>query len=226
MAPIMTTGAGRFPAAGGGGGASVLFDFATGISAPAGTGTSRSWTHTPVGTPTAVAVVLENYNDGATITGVTYGTAVPQPMTLEVSIPIGAGSNLLQIYSLANPPAGNQDVTITNNPGTVYLQAEAITVTGSNTTTAFTNKNSASGTGTAPSVAVTSATGDFVIDIVGTEGGAVTQTPAATLLWTTRTAAGNNATGSGKAATGTSTTMSWTLSTSLNWAHCAASFKA
>ena len=60
----------------------VAFDAVASDSVSASSGTTLSWTHTPVGTPTAVGVSLWNYEPFATITGITYGgVAMTQAVT-------------------------------------------------------------------------------------------------------------------------------------------------
>jgi hypothetical protein len=201
------------------GGGTVSFDAVSSSSVANNAGTTLSWTHTPIGTPTAVAVSFQRFN--GTVPGVTYGG---NSMTLARDQAFG-GSNV-DIYGLPNPPAGAQTVVITCGGTANYIQAGAVTVTGSNISTAFDASNSASGSSTAPSVSVTSLTGEFVIDVVGTESSPPSETPGGgqTLRWGPLTVSANVASGSSAPAAAGSTSMLWTLGSSVAWGEVAASF--
>lgn len=143
------------------GGTPVVFDAASTAGATAGT-SSKSWTHTPVGTPTKAVVFFNYYSDPATDqpTTVTYGGAA---MTLVDST--SASGDF--VYELANPAAGAQTVVINlDNP--VNINAFALTFTGgsSATTVRAGSTNKATGTGTAASVTVTSQTDDLVLAFI------------------------------------------------------------
>lgn len=199
----------------------VAFDAASTATVGGSGITTLSWLHTPVGTPSAVAILLQSFPTSTAIT-VTYGgTNVPLVITQAIS------SSYAKIFGLANPPAGPQTVVVTFSTTGSYTEAAAITVTGSDTTTCFSNSNSATATSTAPQVTVTSATGELVVDIVANEASeSETKAGGQTLAWGTISAAGDFASGSYMAAGASNTTMSWTLGSSQAWGVAAASFKA
>jgi hypothetical protein len=145
----------------------VAFDAVSSASVANNAGTALTWTHTPSGTPTAVAVAVQRYPNtfGATVT---YGGVA---MTLAASDGSLAGVINTEIWGLANPPSGAQTVSVGTGITGDYMEAGAITVTGSDTTTCFSNSISANGTSAAPSVSVTSASGELVVDIVSTKAG-------------------------------------------------------
>jgi hypothetical protein len=202
---------------------SVAFDAVASTSVAGSGGTTLSWTHTPVGTPTGVAVTLENFDTGHTVTGVTYGG---NAMSLTSTNNGSLSSSSVQIWGLASPPAGAQTVVVTFSATGTFCGAGSVTVTGGDTTTLFSNHNSANGSSTASSVGVTSAVGELVIDIVGTNNGpALTVGGGQTQRWT-QTESGNvQASSTAPGASGT-VTMGWTLGFTGPWAASAASFKA
>lgn len=205
--------------------AQVAFDKVTNPASFNGAASPWTWTHTPVGTPTAALVIFENFVGGATISSVTYGGT---SMTAVSGSPLAIdGSNSVYIYCLVNPTAGAQTINV-NFTGSAFIGGGSITVTGSDTSTCSTATNTATGTGTAASVAVTSNTNDLVIDIVGTDN-ANTTTQTAGGGQTARfnnVVAGNNVNSSStKAAAAGSTTVSWTISTSTAWAQIATAVK-
>lgn len=207
------------------GGASVAFDAATTPTSLSGGASPWTWTHTPVGTPTAALVQFVNFVGGATITGITYGG---NSMTAVAGSPVAIdGSNSVYQYCLPNPPAGAQTVNV-NFTGLAFVAGGSITVTGSNTVTCATASNTATGTGTTASLSVTSNANELVVDFVATDN-ANTTTQTAGGGQTARisnTVSGNNVgSGSTKAASASNTSMSWTISTSTAWAQIATSVK-
>jgi hypothetical protein len=158
----------------------------------------------------------------ATIVSVTYGG-----VSRGAPFQSGIATTNNYLFGLANPPAGAQTITITVSATGAYVEAGAVTVTGSNTSTVFDSTNSATATSTAPSVAVTSATGEFVVDFLGTFSGATsfTQSGSQTLRWGPLSAGGDRGMGSTAPAAAGSTTMSWTLGGSAEWVLLAGSFK-
>jgi len=218
--PGMFDGRAVLDAASGGG--TVLFDaVASAFVVDSGTTTTLSWTHTPVGTPTKAAVAFENYDTNCTVSGVTYGGV---SMVQEASQTISAGGSSVQIWALANPSAGAQTVVITCGQH-MYTQAGSITVTGGSTVTAIRAANTALATSTTPSVSVTSATGDFIVDVVGSTGANVTTTAGGSQnkRWGPTDAGTNTASSSTLPAGSGSTTMTWTLGSSVTWGQAAVS---
>lgn len=202
--------------------AQVAFDAVSSNTVSSNTGTTLTWTHTPVGTPTAVAVEVMNYNGGPTVSSVKYGSA-----TLTQAVTQAIGTSSVAIYCVPNPPSGAQTVTITFSGTGSYTQGAAITVTGSNTSTCFDGTNSAGGTGTAATVTVTGGTSnDLVVDMVGNNNGqTATVGGGQTSRFSNLAASANETSGSTKPGA-SSVTMSWTIAASSPWGEIAASFEA
>ena len=113
----------------------VVFD-AVSSNSGAAVGAPLTWLHTPVGTPTAVAVLLVYYTGAQVPNDVQYGGV---SMTLAAS---QADPVLLvkAMWGLAgNPISWPADSTTSWNSGSgvAILGAGAITVTGSDPTTCF-----------------------------------------------------------------------------------------
>lgn len=196
---------------------------------------SFSWTHTPVGTPSAVAVIFPGYAGNAgtrTVTATYGGTNVPVEVATAGN-PFATGRTPT-IFGLANLAAlgltGAQTVVVACAGAGMYGRPWAITVTGSDLTDVFSNSNNATNAGSSTaSVTVTTANDEIVIDAVSTaNSNAITvganQTervnyqPSITI--TATRAGGSTQLGSDGGV------MSWGLNTSAAWDIVAASFKA
>jgi hypothetical protein len=228
---ISTTGAGLGAVTGGGGGGPVVFD-ASAVGAnlvgSAGTSGNQTWTHTPVGTPTAAAVLVNFYNPSGTyasITSVTYGGT--SMGAAAVTQTFAGSGDTAQIFCLANPPAGAKTVIVNwSNPGAggQYQNGASVTVTGSNIASCFSHVGSGTGTGTAISASITSATNELILDLADVSNASASMTPGGG-----QTQIGSTNNGSITAAISTkpgtaSTTMSWTSGASANWNEVIASF--
>ena len=191
------------------------------VSSTTGSGvTSVSWTHTPVGTPTAVGMGTYYFGD-ALVTAATYGLTSFGASVANSSDTTG---DLLRLYGLANPASGAQTVSITWQ-WAVYPVAGSVTVTSSDTTTCYRSgsPNSANGSGNALSVTISSATGDLIY-AVGGQDPCGTITPGNTSRWTQ---ASGGLDGMGETADGAaSVAMTASTSGSNPWCIAGASFQA
>lgn len=209
---------------------SVAFDAVTVLGTIAGAGGPFTGPHAPAGTPTAASVKISCWNNGTaytTITSVTYGASA---MALAAHSTNTTTNEFAVIFGLANPPAGTQTVTVNFTGSSMFGEAFVLTVTGSDTTTCFSNVSAdTSGNSATPSCTCVSATGELVVDIMNFDSG------SAGLTWTkggsqTFQTESHASTVYGEVSTqpgpGSPLTMSWTNGgTSGNWAHAAASFK-
>jgi Tfp pilus assembly protein PilV len=200
------------------GGGTVTFDAAS--SAMSSPTNALTWTHTPVGTPSLVVVGVMLADTGATVSTVTYGGTA---LTLIRSTVNGSLAKTW-LYRLASPPAGAQTVIVILSAADRKV-AGAITVTGSDTATPISNHAGAIGTSTTPSVTVTSAAGELVVDTATSfEGGTWTAGAGQTEWWDRQQ---NPVSGAGSTEAGAaSVTMSWTNTLNNEWAISAASIKA
>lgn len=194
---------------------------------------SASWTHTSAGTPTGVGVGISNLQTTAgggntVISSVTFDSVGCTSAVQKFFQSLGLDWRS-SIFGLLAPASGAKTVAITM-AAACYGAAGAITVTGGDTTTLFSNTASANGTGTPATVDCTSAADELVMDnlLSGVET-SVTVGSGQTERWN-RTYTPGGAFGAGSTEAGATTvTMSWarnTIGTDYGWALCAASFKA
>lgn len=195
----------------------IVFDNVASNSATNNAATTLTISYTAVGTLTAGAVGFQLFN--ATVVSVTWGAvSCALPAGGHVTDPGGVDEYL---YGCANPPSGTQTITITMNQVGNYIEAGAIGVTGSNTSTVFNHVLGATGTSSGPTVTVASGTGELVVDVLGAH---TTITGSnQTLRWGPLAASGDQAAGS-TAAGSANVTMSYTINVSDNWGIVSAGF--
>lgn len=202
----------------------VVFDAASLSTNVTGAGGNWSWTHTPVGTPTGVAIGVGIFASGG-VTGVTYGGVT---CTQSVIATTAANDEDMVVYTLANPPSGPQTVVVATT-GFVAGQGCAVTVTGGNTTTVLSGTataNDGGTTATSQSITLTGgATGDLAVDfLMFDKGGTATFTPGGGQTQIV-SGAGNIYVESSWKAGGSSVGFSWSEGNPGNWAYVAVSFK-
>lgn len=184
-------------------------------SAAGGSASNFSWAHTCSGSDRLLMLGIAWYDSIDTISSVTYNSVA---MTAVPSSSKSIGQYTVVLYYLTNPASGSNTVAVTFSGGVFDFGGGAISFTGADQTTPLGTAATASGTSTTPSVAVTSASGEIVLDtLIITHSGTLTVDGSQTQRW--------NSTGSGytKYAGSTeggaaSTTMSWSNSTSQDWA--------
>ena len=139
----------------------VIFDAYS--EAAGDTSSPASWTHTPVGTASLVAVwVHVDSSNQPTITAVKYGGI---NCTRLVRVDSFASGNGEQLWYLVDPPRGPQTVEITWTGGlSVTIYGDAITVTGSDKVRPFGGVASAVSANSPITVDVDALKGDLVID--------------------------------------------------------------
>jgi hypothetical protein len=189
-------------------------------SANTGSGTTTSLTipsFTVSGSNTMLLLGVTNRGNSL-VSSATYGTSS--------FTSIGSASNgtvvRTEILRLMNPPAGTADINITLN-GARRFVAGAILLTGVDQTDPIGTYNTATGTSTAPSVTVSSAANELVVDVLGNRYSTSASVGSGqTLRWTNVTTNGTdsrNIRGSSSTEAGASSvTMSWTLGSSCEWA--------
>lgn len=186
-----------------------------------------TFTHTPVGTPSAAGVAIGWVDTGGqAISSVTYGgTTCTQVGTVQVS-PTSAFWKTA-VFGLANPASGAQTVTVTFAAALSHGgSAVAVTVTGSDTTTCFSSNNQGGGTASQSDVTVSSiSANELVIDIMSNASSLLSSYGANQTEIINTAPTSGVVLGSRKASTGTSETMTITIQGNAEWAHSAASFK-
>jgi Chitobiase/beta-hexosaminidase C-terminal domain/Fibronectin type III domain len=184
---------------------------------------SLSWTHTvgSAGNPLLVvgASVGKVPDTGLSLTAKYNGVAMTSAGVVHTN---NQTSGFAQLFYLVNPPTGAHTVTLTLAGGAAEIEAGSVSFTGVNQSRPIGNIATNFGAGTSGSVAVASASGDMVIDVVGRGGAIATSTQ--TLRWLDNQ---NGSTGAGNAAQSTasgapSVTMGYTFSTNDWWGMIAA----
>lgn len=191
----------------------VAFDALGPGSSGAGTGnvTNISWSHTCGSGSNRLLVVgigMGGSNAGVTIS-VTYGAS-----TLTSAGQINSNNQpdgFAQLFYLIAPSSGANTITVTNTGGQQRdLTGGSLSFTGVDQTTPLANTNTNFGSGTNPTVTITSASGNMVVDAVVC--GSPLISSGQTLQWMNNL---NGNTGAGNAAQSTasgasSVTMSYT----------------
>jgi hypothetical protein len=205
-----------------------------GSSAASGTNVA-SFTHTPVGTPTAVVVGVDVLNFPASQAnlypaGVTYNGVALTLVTSASQFVTGDLRGLSMWVSEGFTPAsGAQTVALTYNSTPFGVVAGCASVTGSVTSSIVTDGSVATGSSSTASVDVTSAAGELVIDVVAQSNAAGAQTAGAgqTQVPNWNATYGGSARGTGSYEDGAGTvTMSRTLANSGAWYSCGLSIAA
>jgi hypothetical protein len=207
----------------------VAFDAVSTVASATGV-SSFSWTHTPVGTPSAVGIGWAGYSGNGTARThtVTYGG---QACALEVGPDADpfANGRTNSIYGKGAPLTGAQTVLIADDGGSnnMHGQAYCVSVTGSDTSDVFSNSANASGSSTSSSVVCTSTADEIVLDACTTVdtgnctvGSGQTQIINASMVVPFSFRALGSREGGAA-----SVTMSWNFEFSTPWDICAASFR-
>jgi uncharacterized repeat protein (TIGR01451 family) len=188
-------------------------------NAPSSGGASTlSWPHTVGSGQNRVLIVGTSNRDGnKTVTSVTYGVS----SLTRIGYQNGPGNTArMELWYLLAPASGTADIVVTWN-GSNAVAAGAVSFTGVDQATPLGAFASAQGNTSSASVAVSSATGDVVIDTIAATGDAVSLTAGGsqTVQWNVGSGtAGGDVRAAGSTKPGASSvTMSWTLGASKQW---------
>jgi hypothetical protein len=220
-------------------GAAIAFDAASeGHDTSSSEVTGLTISHTVGGGINRILVVGVNMMDTTspypTVSSMTYAG---QPMTFLAGVTDTADARIRsEMWYITAPATGTNDIVITFTDTVRGVVAGGMSYTGVDQTTPFGTPSSAEGKDTAPSVVVSSAAREVVVDTVGIRqdtGGTQTLTAGAgqTDRYNDASAYGtlpnnNNVVGAGSEKAGSaSVTMSWTASSSGDWAIVAAPLK-
>lgn len=191
-----------------------------------GTTANPSVSHTGGSGENRLLVVCITFRNGTAPTAPTYGG---QALTLAPTGTMVNGTVLNSaIYYLVNPPTGINTLSFTHAAIAWWIQAHNLS--GANQTTPVRDsQKSFSNTGTpnpTTTTALTTVAGDLAIDIIGTRTTTNTGLTASGSQHLDASSTISNLIGgsSDLAASGTSTSMAWTLTVNDNYAHVAAAF--
>jgi hypothetical protein len=164
--------------------AQVVFDAvgpsAAGTSCTAGSSTwttfTCTWSHTVSGSANPALCVGATYSpvalDVATLTATFNGVAMTSEGHINSNNTSGAGT--VYLFCMAAPASGAHSVAVTatyvsgTKSASDTIVGGSVSFTGVDQTTPIRNVSTSFGNGTSASVAVTSASGDLVIDAIGT----------------------------------------------------------
>jgi len=176
------------------------------VTSSTGSGTSATIAHTTAGTNRLLVVGVTTAGAaGTNPSGVTYNSVV---MTNAGTTDDGAGTGV-SLWYLVAPATGANNVVVTFSGSPSYTVGIE-SFTGVHQSTPVGGSTSATGTSTAPSVAVTSAAGDRVVDSLALKTTTAPTVGAGQTQQWNETVSSIRGTGSRERATDTSTTMSWT----------------
>lgn len=188
-----------------------------GVATATGSGSGPfTWSHTCSSTDRFLLIGVSYYTAAATISALTYNGVA---LTVVPSSTVTIGQYTSTLYSLIAPDSGSNTVSITFTATVYDFGAGAIAFSGAHQTTPLGTAATASNTSTTPSVNVTAASGELVIDtltIVHT--GTLTVGADQTQRWNGVSSIGHIKYASSSEDGVATTTMSWSNSTSQAWA--------
>lgn len=186
------------------------------VSSAVGAGAGPyTWSHTCSGSNRVLFVKVSYYDSGDSVSGVTYNGVT---MTAMPSSLVSNGQYFVVWYYLINPATGSNTVSVSFT-GTVFdFGGSAVSVTDADQTTAFGGVATATGTSTTPSVNVSSASDELVIDGLSIVHSGTLSVGAGQTQRTNEICGGFIKHGTSTEGGGATTTMSWTNSSSQAWA--------
>lgn len=186
----------------------------TSSTTTAGNVSSWSWNHT-INNSGEVLIVGVSYD--STTRFVSFITFAGQNLSY---INKASGSRAgAEMWYLKNPPTGTNTISVTFSSSIGELAAGAVSYTGVDLTSPLGISQTATGNSTTPTVNVTSASGELVVDVVGIDAtNSSTFSPGAGQTTQFLANAPSRQKGASSAEPGgSSVTMSWTSSTSNGW---------
>jgi hypothetical protein len=193
------------------GGSAVSFDAA---ASGGNTGSrSLSWTQAVSGSSRAIEVGVTVGGDSTQTVTVKDGTTSMTALTGKLNSN-NATSGFLQVFGLANPPAGTNTITVTVSGGSVpdAVTGGSISYDGVSQTSPFGTAKTLTGAGIDPSITTTGSTSGDMESGFLSDGSAVASATSGTSRYIVdednNTAAGNGA-GATAASTGSNVTFTW-----------------
>mgnify|MGYP005608499671 FL=1 len=175
-----------------------------------------TWSHTCAGSDRVLLVGISYYDSGDTVSAITYNSVA---MTVVPSSTVSNGQYTVSFYRLIAPATGSNTVSVTFTGNVFDFKAGSVSFTGADQTTPLGTAVTATGSSTTPSVTVTSATGEIVLDtLVIVHSGTLTVDGSQAQRWNGTGGFGFIKGGGSTEAGASSTTMSWSNSTSQDWA--------
>lgn len=182
-----------------------------------------TWAHTCAGSDRILLVKVAHYDSSDTVSSVTYGgvalTAVPGASTANGQYRIGW-------YYLLAPGAGTANIVVTVTGSVFDFGGAGLSLTGVHQTVPFGTPVTATGTDTTPTVTVSSAADELVVDgLVIIHSGTLSVGAGQTQRWNAIATFGFIKYAGSTEVGAASTTMSWSNSSSQTWAIVAVPIK-
>jgi len=174
-----------------------------------------TWSHTCSGSDRVLFVKVSYYDSADSVTGVTYNGVTMSVVTGSL---VSNGQYSVVWYYLINPATGSNTVSVSFTGAVFDFGGSAISVTGADQTTAFGGVATATGTSTTPSVDVSSASDELVIDGLSIVHGGTLSVGAGQTQRTNEICGGFIKHATSTEGGGATTTMSWSNSSSQVWA--------
>jgi hypothetical protein len=196
----------------------IAYDNHTTDAVSVGTDVSRTVNHTISGSSNlAVFVCISlDINPGKAVSGVTYAG---NTMTLIQSGHDGAYATRALIYGYLGPASGANDAIVSFNSNNSYgCVITVISFTGVHQTTGWAGATGGGGNSSAPTVNITSASGELVLDTVSGYADVISLTADASQTQRWSNLSGNKGGGGSHEAGSATVTMSWTLGAAVKWA--------
>lgn len=182
-----------------------------------------TWSHTCAGSDRVLVVGISYYDSGDTVSAITYNSVA---MTVVGSSTVSNGQCTVSLYRLIAPATGSNTVSVTFTGSVFDFKAGSISFTGADQTTPLGAANTATGSSTTPSVNITSATGEIVLDTIAiVHSGTLTVDGSQAEQWNGVGGFGFIKGGGSTEDGSTTTTMSWSNSSSQDWALTGVSVK-
>ena len=196
------------------GGVPIAFDAAS-LTTTGSKGTSHTWSHTVGAAGTnRILIVGTSAESAVAVTNVTYAG---QSLTLLGGQSTPGSVTRTELWYILAPATGTNNIVV-NLGANKKLAAGAASWTGVHQTATFGTAVFASGTSTSPTVDLTSASGEVVVDAMANKS-STSRTEGAnqTLHWSGNSGGKPSSAGSSESGAAT-VTMSWTLGASVEWA--------
>jgi hypothetical protein len=188
---------------------------------PNTTASSATFSHTCAGSDRHLAVEVGWWTGGVSISSITYNGVSLASMVSGTH----EGSNGFQaIWGLVAPATGANNVVVTFSASCEHAVG-ATSRNGVDQTTPAGSSNTASGSSTGPTVDVSSASGEVVIDVCSAFSTTFAQGTGQTERWDLGNSGGIEEAASSDEAGAATVTMSWTLGTSRQWGMAAVALK-
>ncbi len=185
-----------------------------------------TWSHTCAGSDRLLLLFVAHYHSSNTISSASYNGVSMTAVTNGAAVTGSGYLCFITTFYLVAPATGSNTVSVTPSAGLFDFGACAISLSDVHQTVPLGTAANATGYDTTPTVTVSSATGELVVDgLVIMNSGTLTVGAGQTQRWNAPTAnafiryAGSTESGAA------STTMSWSNSSSQTWAIVAVPIK-